>query len=85
MYDKKGDDFVKISRSVGLCRLTAAREPSVPVKAELDNADGALKPGMFAEIEGLTDRTSASILVAPKSAIVETNDKKKMIFVQNRF
>ncbi len=57
----------------------------VLVKAELDNADGALKPGMFAEIEGLTDRTSASVLVVPKSAIVETNDKKKMIFVQNRF
>ena len=55
----------------------------VPVKAELDNADGALKPGMFAEIEVLTDRTPVAVLAVPKSAIVETNDKKKIIFVQN--
>lgn len=55
----------------------------VPVKAELDNADSALKPGMFAEIEVLTDRTPASVLAVPKSAIVETNDKKKIVFVQN--
>ena len=55
----------------------------VPVKAELDNADGALKPGMFAEIEVLTDRTPVAVLAIPKSAIVETNDKKRIVFVQN--
>lgn len=55
----------------------------VPVKVELDNADGVLKPGMFAEIEVLTDRTPVSVLAVPKSAIVETNDKKKIVFVQN--
>jgi membrane fusion protein, heavy metal efflux system len=55
----------------------------VPVKVELDNADGALKPGMAAEIEVLTDRTPVAVLVVPKSAIVETNNKKKIVFVQN--
>jgi len=55
----------------------------VPVKAELDNADGALKPGMFAEIEVLTDRTPVAVLAVPRSAIVETNDKKRIVFVQN--
>lgn len=55
----------------------------VPVKAELDNADGALKPGMFAEIEVLTDRTPVAVLAVPKSAIVETNDKRRIVFVQN--
>ncbi len=55
----------------------------MPVKAELDNADGALKPGMFAEIEVLTDRTPVAVLAVPKSAIVETNGKKKIVFVQN--
>lgn len=55
----------------------------VPVKAELDNPDGMLKPGMFAELEVLTDRTAAAVLAIPKSAIVETNDKKQVIFVQN--
>jgi membrane fusion protein, heavy metal efflux system len=55
----------------------------IPVKVELDNADGRLKPGMFATIEVLTDRTSAAVLAVPKSAVVETNDKQKIVFVQN--
>lgn len=55
----------------------------VPIKVELDNIDGALKPGMFAEIEVLTDQTPVAVLAIPKSAIVETNDKKKIVFVQN--
>jgi membrane fusion protein, heavy metal efflux system len=56
---------------------------AVPVKVELDNADGALKPGMFAAIEVLTEQTPVAVLAIPKSAIVETNDKKKVVFVQN--
>ncbi|HEY9827275.1 MAG TPA: efflux RND transporter periplasmic adaptor subunit [Stenomitos sp.] len=55
----------------------------VPVKAELANPNGVLKPGMFAELEVLTDRTTAAVLVVPKSAIVETNNKKQVVFVQN--
>jgi membrane fusion protein, heavy metal efflux system len=63
----------------------------VPVKAELDNPDGALKPGMFVDLEVLTvgaaspkeTRTPTAILAIPKSALVETNDKKQMVFVQN--
>lgn len=55
----------------------------VPVKAELDNPDGLLKPGMFAELEVLTDRTPAAVLAISKSAVMETNDKKKIVFVQN--
>lgn len=55
----------------------------VPVKAELDNPKGVLKPGMFAELEVLTDRTPVAVLAIPKSAFVETNDKKTIVFVQN--
>lgn len=55
----------------------------VPVKAELDNPGGVLKPGMFAELEVLTDRTPAAVLAIPQSALVETNDKKTIVFVQN--
>ncbi|GAB4339016.1 MAG: efflux RND transporter periplasmic adaptor subunit [Leptolyngbyaceae cyanobacterium] len=55
----------------------------VPVKAELDNPDGLLKPGMFAELEVLTDRTAVAVLTIPKSAVVETNDKHTIVFVQN--
>lgn len=55
----------------------------VPVKAQLDNPNGVLKPGMFAELEVLTDRTPAALLAIPKSALVTTNDKKAIVFVQN--
>ncbi|MBD2017110.1 efflux RND transporter periplasmic adaptor subunit [Microcoleus sp. FACHB-53] len=54
----------------------------VPVKAELDNPDGALKPGMFAELEVLTDRTATAILAIPSSAVVDANGKKR-VYVQN--
>jgi len=55
----------------------------VPVKATITNGNGLLKPGMFAELEVLTDRTPAAVLAIPKSAIVETNDQQKLVFVQN--
>ena len=55
----------------------------VPVKAAIENPNEVLKPGMFAELEVLTDRTPVAVLVIPKSAIVSTNDKKKIVFVQN--
>jgi membrane fusion protein, heavy metal efflux system len=54
----------------------------VPVKAELDNPDGELKPGMFAELEVLTERTPTAILAIPSSAIVDANGKK-LVYVQN--
>ncbi|MBW4546349.1 MAG: efflux RND transporter periplasmic adaptor subunit [Symplocastrum torsivum CPER-KK1] len=54
----------------------------VPVKAELDNPGGVLKPGMFAELEVLTDRTVAAILAIPTSAVVEANGKKQ-VYLQN--
>jgi len=39
------------------------RDAVVPVKAELDNPGGVLKPGMFAELEVLTDRTAAILTI----------------------
>jgi len=54
----------------------------IPVKAELDNSDGVLKPGMFAELEVLTDKTPTAILAIPTSAIVDANGKK-LVYVQN--
>ncbi|QDL12591.1 efflux RND transporter periplasmic adaptor subunit (plasmid) [Brasilonema octagenarum UFV-E1] len=54
----------------------------VPVKAEVDNPSGVLKPGMFAELEVLTDQTSAATLAIPKSAVVEANNKT-IVYVQN--
>ncbi|MBW4629075.1 MAG: efflux RND transporter periplasmic adaptor subunit [Brasilonema octagenarum HA4186-MV1] len=54
----------------------------VPVKAQIDNLGGILKPGMFAELEVLTDQTSTATLAIPSSAIVEANGKKQ-VYVQN--
>ncbi|MGH7999260.1 MAG: efflux RND transporter periplasmic adaptor subunit [Brasilonema sp.] len=54
----------------------------VPVQAELDNSSGQLKPGMFAELEVITDRTSKAMLAIPSSAVVEANGKK-LVYVQN--
>lgn len=54
----------------------------VPVKAELDNSSRALKPGMFAELEVLTDQTPAAMTTIPTNAIVEANGKK-LVYVQN--
>jgi cobalt-zinc-cadmium efflux system membrane fusion protein len=54
----------------------------VPVKAEIDNTSGILKPGMFAELEVQTDRTSTAVMVIPTSAVVEANGKQ-MVYVQN--
>jgi membrane fusion protein, heavy metal efflux system len=54
----------------------------IPVKAELDNSGGTLKPGMFAQMEVLTERTPVAVLTIPRSAVVEVN-KKTTVFVQN--
>ncbi len=54
----------------------------VPVKAEIDNPGSMLKPGMFAELEVLTDQTSSAILAIPSAAVVDANGKK-VVYVQN--
>jgi cobalt-zinc-cadmium efflux system membrane fusion protein len=54
----------------------------VPVRARLDNPEGQLKPGMFAELEVLTDKTAVAMLAIPASAVVEANGKP-LVYVQN--
>ncbi len=54
----------------------------VPVKALLDNPEGILKPGMFAELEILTEKTATNILAIPVSAAVEANGKQ-LVYVKN--
>ena len=51
------------------------------VTAELDDA-GALKPGMFAELEILNDRTPEAVLAIPTSALVDA-EGRTLVFVQN--
>ncbi|YAF94253.1 MAG: efflux RND transporter periplasmic adaptor subunit [Nodularia sp. CChRGM 3473] len=54
----------------------------VPVKAEINNPNGVLKPGMFAELEVLTDQTSPAILAIPSAAVVEANNRQQ-VYLQN--
>ena len=54
----------------------------VPVKAELDNINGELKPGLFAELEILTDKTATNILAIPTAAVVDVSGKKT-VYLQN--
>lgn len=54
----------------------------VPVKAELDNPGGVLKPGMFAELEVLTTQTPETVVTVPSTAVVEANGKS-LVYVQN--
>lgn len=54
----------------------------VPVKAELINSNGQLKPGMFAQLEVLTNQTSKNILVIPRASLVEANGKQ-LVYVKN--
>lgn len=55
--------------------LVQGQSRSLPVKAQLENPDGTLKPGMFAKMEIVTDRSYASALAVPKSAIIDANGK----------
>ncbi len=55
---------------------------AVPVKALLDNSEGTLKPGMFAELEISTNKTATNILAIPVSAVVEANGKQ-LVYVKN--
>jgi membrane fusion protein, heavy metal efflux system len=54
----------------------------VPVKAQLSNSNGTLKPGMFAELEVITSKADTATTVIPSSAIVDV-DGKKLVYLQN--
>jgi membrane fusion protein, heavy metal efflux system len=54
----------------------------VPVQAQLDNAGKMLKPGMFAQLEVVTDRTSQPVVAIPTTAVVEANNKQ-LVYVQS--
>lgn len=55
----------------------------IPIKASLNNAAGLLKPGMFVELEVLTGRMPEAVLTIPKSALVESNNRRPVVYVQN--
>jgi membrane fusion protein, heavy metal efflux system len=54
----------------------------VPVQVALNNNDGSLKAGMFAEVRLATDESTASLLAVPSAAVVDA-DGKKIVYIQN--
>lgn len=54
----------------------------IPVWAELENLEGKLKPGMFAELELITSQTVNPVLSIPANAVVNMNGKN-LVYVQN--
>jgi cobalt-zinc-cadmium efflux system membrane fusion protein len=54
----------------------------VSVKAQLNNINGTLKPGMFAELEVITSKADTTATVIPSLAIVDV-DGKKLVYLQN--
>jgi cobalt-zinc-cadmium efflux system membrane fusion protein len=54
----------------------------VAVRAKLNNSNEELKPGMFAELEVLTDQTADAVLAVPTNAVIEANGKQ-LVYIQN--
>ena len=54
---------------------------TTPVRLELDNASGLLRPGMFAHVDLAAGRSEAR-LVVPKSALVENGERQVVFVVQ---
>ena len=55
---------------------------TVSVQAEIPNSSDKLKPGMFAELEVVTDKTSVKVLTIPRSSVVDINGKE-IVYVKN--
>ena len=54
----------------------------VPVQATLDNRDGLLKAGTFAEIKLATAKVTTPVVVIPVGAVVEA-DREKLVYVKS--
>ncbi|WP_309742228.1 efflux RND transporter periplasmic adaptor subunit, partial [Chamaesiphon sp. OTE_20_metabat_361] len=54
----------------------------VPVQATLDNPDGLLKAGTFAEIKLATSQITIPVVVIPASAVVEAN-LEKLVYIKS--
>jgi membrane fusion protein, multidrug efflux system len=63
-------------------RSIEVKTRSLPVELDVDNADGRLEPGAFAEVQWILERAKPSLLV-PASAIATTSERSFVILVRN--
>ena len=54
----------------------------MPVQATLDNPDGLLKAGTFAEIKLATSQINTPVVVIPAGAVVEA-DREKLVYIKS--
>jgi membrane fusion protein, heavy metal efflux system len=54
----------------------------IPVRAALNNGQGLLKPGMFAELEILTGQAAQTVLAVTTAAVVNANGRS-LVYVKN--
>lgn len=54
----------------------------IPVRVRINNQNNQLKPGMFAELEIITEKTSKPIKFIPQSAIVDIQGQE-IVYIQN--
>jgi len=59
-----------------------SRTKAYPVTLEIENKDGSIKGGMYAEVELQTDRKD-DIIIVPQQAILEMEEKKVVYVVEN--
>ncbi len=60
----------------------ADQTSTYPIKIEIANADHTIKPGMFCEVEIITDNVTDSISV-PREAVLTNMDSKYVYVVEN--
>ncbi len=71
-----------VSRIAQIDPTVAGDARIVAVRAKLNNTSEALKPGMFAELEVLTDKTAEAVLAVPTNAVIDANGRQ-LVYIQN--
>jgi len=64
-----------------LAQATTKGTMTYPIKVELENANGLIKPGMFAEADIVTE-SQKGVIAVPSEAIIVKNGKKNIFTVE---
>jgi len=72
----------KIKGKIKTITPSADKTNTYPVKIEIDNADGTIKPGMFAEIHFVESKKDDTIVV-PRNTVVESADSKYVYVIED--
>ena len=65
-----------------LAQSTTSDTMTYPIKIEIDNKDGVIKPGMFAEVDVVTE-SQKGVVAVPSEALVVKDGTAKVFVVEN--